>query len=43
MVRSEIINGPARARMPMPALSAGVYPFVCPVHPNMEGAIVVSP
>jgi plastocyanin len=39
MVKSDIITGPQRLMVQLPALAPGSYPFVCVVHPNMTGTI----
>jgi plastocyanin len=39
----EIVNGPTRLAMSLPALAPGEYPFACPVHPNMTGVIIAQP
>ena len=43
IVMSEIVTGPARVEIPMPALPPGDYPFTCTVHPNMVGVIIAQP
>ncbi len=43
IVRSEVVTGPARVEIPMPALVPGDYPFTCTVHPNMVGVIIAQP
>ena len=43
IVMGEIVIGPARVEIPMPALPPGDYPFTCTVHPNMVGAIIAQP
>ena len=40
--RSEIVTGPAEPVFDVPALEAGSYLFVCPVHPNMVATFVVG-
>jgi plastocyanin len=42
IVKSEIVNGPTRLVVQVPALGAGTYPFVCVVHPNMTGTITAE-
>lgn len=42
LVKSEIITGPARLTVQVPALAAGTYSFSCVVHPNMTGTITVE-
>jgi len=42
IVQSEIVTGPATLPVPMPALAAGDYPFLCTIHPNMTGTITVE-
>jgi plastocyanin len=39
----EIVTGPTRLPMSLPALAPGEYPFACPVHPNMTGVIIAQP
>ena len=41
--KGEIVNGPARLAMSLPALAPGEYPFSCPVHPNMSGVLIAQP
>ncbi len=43
LVKSEIVTGPARLEIAMPALPPGDYPFNCSIHPNMTGAIIAQP
>jgi len=43
IVKSEVVPGPARLEIAMPALAPGDYPFNCDVHPNMTGAIIAQP
>jgi plastocyanin len=43
LVKSEIVTGPARVEIAMPALPPGDYPFNCTIHPNMVGAIIAQP
>jgi plastocyanin len=43
VVKSEVVPGPARLEIPMPALAPGDYPFNCMVHPNMTGVIIAQP
>jgi plastocyanin len=43
LVKSEVVPGPARLGIPMPALAPGDYPFNCIVHPNMVGVIIAQP
>jgi plastocyanin len=43
IIKSEIVTGPARVEIPMPALPPGDYPFTCTVHPNMTGVIIAQP
>jgi plastocyanin len=38
----ELITGPAEVDYEIPALEAGEYYFLCIVHPNMSGTVVVS-
>ncbi len=42
IVKSEIITGPQRLQIALPALAPGVYPFMCVVHPNMTGTITAQ-
>jgi plastocyanin len=42
LFKGQIITGPAKAAYQIPALAAGSYTFVCDVHPNMTGTLVVS-
>jgi plastocyanin len=42
LVKSEIITGPARLTVQVPALAAGTYTFSCVVHPNMTGTITAE-
>ena len=37
-----IINGPADTTYNVPALAAGTYTFVCSIHSNMTGTMVVQ-
>jgi plastocyanin len=39
---SEIQTGPSRTEYDIPALTAGPYLLMCPVHPNMQVEIDVS-
>src|SRR5262245_1887583 len=39
---SEIQTGPSQTEYDMPALTAGPYLLICPVHPNMQVEIDVS-
>jgi plastocyanin len=43
IVKSEVVPGPARVEVSMPALPPGDYPFNCDVHPNMTGVIIAQP
>jgi plastocyanin len=43
VVKSEVVPGPARVEIPVPALPPGQYPFNCDVHPNMTGVIIAQP
>ncbi len=38
----EIVAGPARTTYSIPLLAPGAYLFMCPVHPNMQGKLVVT-
>ena len=38
----ELVTGPATVEYAIPPLAAGEYYFVCIVHPNMNGTVVVS-
>lgn len=40
--KGEIITGVAEAMYDVPALTAGTYPFVCVVHPNMTGTLTAE-
>jgi mono/diheme cytochrome c family protein/plastocyanin len=42
LMRGEIITGVAEATYDVAALSAGTYPFICSVHPNMTGTITAE-
>jgi plastocyanin len=42
LVKSEIITGPARLTVGVPALAPGTYTFSCIVHPNMTGTITAE-
>ena len=42
LFKGQIITGPAKVSYQVPALAAGSYTFVCDVHPNMTGTLVVS-
>ena len=41
MFKGEIINKGQEVNA-IPALTAGSYPFLCEVHPNMTGTITAS-
>jgi plastocyanin len=43
LVKSEVVPGPARLEVRVPALAPGNYPFNCMVHPNMTGVIIAQP
>ena len=38
----EIFNGPGARTYHVPAIGAGVYTFVCTVHPNMTGTLTTA-
>ena len=40
--KGEIFNGVDTRTYDVPALAAGTYTFVCTVHPNMTGTLVVK-
>jgi plastocyanin len=40
--KGEIINGVASVTYDVPALGTGNYQFICTVHPNMVGTLVVG-
>jgi plastocyanin len=40
--QSEIVTGPAEVALPLPALAAGTYTYVCTIHPNMTGTLTVE-
>ena len=40
--KGEIFSGVATKSYQVPALAAGVYPFICTVHPNMTGTLTVQ-
>jgi plastocyanin len=42
IAKSEIITGPGQVELRFGPLAAGIYSFVCPVHPNMTGMIKVG-
>jgi plastocyanin len=39
--KGDIITGVAKATYAVPALTAGTYSYICDVHPNMVGSLVV--
>ena len=39
---SEVITGPATVDLPLGPLGAGVYSFVCDVHPNMTSSLTIG-
>jgi plastocyanin len=39
MFKGDIVNGVAAVDYQVPALAAGMYQFVCTVHPNMAGTL----
>jgi plastocyanin len=41
LFRGQIINGTSTASYQVPALAAGIYRFVCDVHPEMTGTLTV--
>jgi len=43
IAKGAVIVGPAQARVALPALAPGAYPFSCPVHPNMTGMLTAQP
>jgi len=42
LFQGQIVSGPNRAQMQLPALGPGTYTFTCPVHPNMTGTITAQ-
>jgi plastocyanin len=42
LFKGEIVTGPVVVDYAVPALAAGTYQFVCTVHPNMIGTLVVG-
>ena len=42
VITGDIFAGPEKRTYNVPALDAGVYPFVCTVHPNMTGTLTAS-
>ena len=42
IVKGEVIDGGATIEIEVPAQEAGEYYFVCDVHPEMNGALVVE-
>jgi plastocyanin len=42
LFNGELVTGPATAEYQVPPLESGEYYFQCIVHPNMNGAVVVS-
>jgi plastocyanin len=40
--KGDIVTGPIKTTYTVKALSAGSYPFVCTVHPNMTGTLTVG-
>jgi len=42
LFNGELVTGPGTAEYQVPPLEAGEYYFQCIVHPNMNGAVVVS-
>jgi plastocyanin len=42
VVKTEIVAGPARVDLQVPALEAGAYRFTCEVHPNMVGSLTAE-
>lgn len=42
LFRGELITGPATTTYTIPPLPAGEYYFLCTVHPNMNGTVVVG-
>jgi len=42
VLTSEQFNGVATRSVPVKALTAGIYPFICAVHPTMTGTLTVK-
>jgi plastocyanin len=42
IIEGEIIDGGETVAVEVPALEAGTYYFMCDLHPDMNGAVVVS-
>jgi mono/diheme cytochrome c family protein/plastocyanin len=42
LFKGEIVTGPTTVEYSVPALAPGTYQFVCTVHPNMAGNLVVG-
>jgi len=42
LFQGELITGPAKTEYQIPPLPAGEYYFVCDVHPNMNGVVIVG-
>jgi hypothetical protein len=40
--KTEVVTGPKAQVFEAPALSAGAYPFVCSIHPNMAGTLTAG-
>jgi plastocyanin len=42
IVVGEVIDGGASVEVEVPAMDAGEYFFVCDIHPDMNGTVVVG-